>query len=450
MASLFQPRKRARELQLAHALRNVPLFKEAPPQDLVAIWRRLREVQAPAGSIVCRRGDAGERCYIVQSGMLEVRLGLGPDNVTIRLIGPGDVVGEMALITGQPRSADVVVSEDAILWELDREAFDAVLATSVPLLRALNRALCDLVVLMTHAVEQGVPGRGTTGVAGMRIGPYRVRAQLGSGGMGVVYHAVHGTSGAAVALKMVPLAMGDGHEFRERLQREAAALQQLDHPNIIHMVDSGVVEERLGGGGYLALEWLPDALDRVLWAQYPEPLDPREALLLAHGAARGLAAIHLAGFVHRDVKPSNILLRDDRTPVLIDFGLVITRTQAREEHRLTASNVIVGTADYMAPEQVAGLPVDGRTDLYALGITLYELLAGHVPFAGRDPLATLHAHVEEPPPPLPSSVPAPARRVVERAIAKRPAERFPSAAAMAAAIEEALADIGVNAQAREA
>ncbi|HZG69570.1 MAG TPA: protein kinase [Herpetosiphonaceae bacterium] len=442
MASLFQPRKRARELQLAHALRNVPLFKEVPPQDLVAIWRRLREVQAPAGSILCRRGDAGDRCYIVQSGTIEVRLGLGPASVLIRLIGPGDVVGEMALITGQPRSADVVVTDDVILWELDRAAFDAILGTSVPLLRALNRALCDLVVLMTHMVEQGPLG-GPSGVAGMRIGPYRVMAQLGSGGMGVVYHAVHMTSGAAVALKVLPVAMGAAHEFHERLQRETAALWQLDHPNVIRVVDSGTVEERLGSGCYLALEWLPDALDRVRWTQYPEPLDPREALRLAHGVVGGLEAIHAAGLVHRDVKPSNILLREDGTPVLIDFGLVAATAPGREERRLTASNVIVGTADYMAPEQVAGLPIDGRTDLYALGVTLYELLAGHVPFAGRDPLATLQAHVEEPPPPLPSSVPAAARSIVERAIAKRPAERFPSATAMAAAIEEALAELGV-------
>jgi serine/threonine-protein kinase len=185
----------------------------------------------------------------------------------------------------------------------------------------------------------------------------------------------------------------------------------------------------------------PQALDRVLWAQYPEPLDARQALQVVRGVADGLGAIHAAGLVHRDVKPSNILLRADGTPVLIDLGLVTKVAPGREARRLTASNVIVGTADYMAPEQVVGLPIDGRTDLYALGVTLYELLAGHVPFAGRDPLATLQAHIEELPPPLPLCVPAPARAIVERAMAKRPRDRFPSAAAMAAATGEALAAI---------
>jgi serine/threonine-protein kinase len=138
--------------------------------------------------------------------------------------------------------------------------------------------------------------------------------------------------------------------------------------------------------------------------------------------------------VHRDVKPSNVLLRADGTPVLTDLGLALLRVEAAQEGRLTASNVILGTADYLAPEQVVGAVVDERSDLYALGMVLYEMLAGVVPFAGRTPLETLQAQVEEEPPPLPERVPTAVRAVVMRALQKRPEDRFPSAAAFADAL----------------
>ena len=436
MPSLFPPRKRARELQLAHALRSVPLFRDLPAEDLLDIWRRIHVLEAPTGTVLCCRGEPGDRFYVLQSGSAEVRLGLDPEGVILRLMAPGDFVGEMALLTGQPRNADVVVVEDATLWALGRDDFTAILDRSIPLLHALNRVLCEHVTRMTLMVEESAAG-GRLGIVGRRIGPYRVLAQLGAGGMAAVYQAVHVNSDATVALKVLPVAWGAAEEFRVRLTREAAALQQIDHPNVVKLFEVGEIESRLGGGCYLAMEWIPNALDRLLWAQYPEPLRVDHALRLAQGVAEGLSAVHVAELVHRDVKPSNILLREDGTPVLIDFGLVALLTESHHEQRLTASNVIVGTADYMAPEQAAGLPIDGRADVYALGVVLYEMLAGHVPFAGRDPLATLQAHVEEPPPPLPERVPVAARQIVEQALQKRPADRFPSAAAMARALAAA-------------
>lgn len=159
------------------------------------------------------------------------------------------------------------------------------------------------------------------------------------------------------------------------------------------------------------------------------------ALRIARGVAEGLAAVHEAGMLHRDVKPPNVLLRADGTPVLTDFGLAIALREYGQANHLTPSNVIVGTADYMAPEQIAGEPPDARTDVYALGVVLYEMLSGHVPFSGRDPMATLRAHQEEEPPPLPDDIQVGPRRIVERAMRKRPDERFGSAKEMAAAIE---------------
>lgn len=438
LGALFARRRRTEQARLAHALRSVPLFQSVPSNDLVAIWDRLSAVATPAGSVLCRQGDPGDRFYMVQSGGIEVRLGLGPSGVAVRRAGPGDFVGEMALLSGAPRNADLVVVEDSVLWVLERTDFAALMAQSRPLLEALNRALCDRVGQMMALLEDRRVGG--SGGGGPRFGPYRVLEQIGGGGMAAVYSARHEGSDALVALKVLPAGWGAATDFRDRLEREAAALRAIDHPNVIRVLDVGMVDAALGGGCYLALEWIPQALDRLLRAQYPEPLPPLTALRIAHGVAQGLAAVHAHGLLHRDVKSSNVLLRADGAAVLIDFGLVLT-AEGQAQQRLTALNVIVGTADYLAPEQIAGLPLDGRADLYALGVTLYELLAGHVPFAGCAPLEMLRAHVELPPPPLPPDLPAAARAVVERALQKRAADRYPSAEAMAAAIREAIAGL---------
>jgi serine/threonine-protein kinase len=287
---------------------------------------------------------------------------------------------------------------------------------------------------MMALLEDRGPGGGG---AGLRFGPYRVVEQIGGGGMAAVYSARHAGSDALVALKVLPVGWGAATDFRDRLEREAAALQTINHPNVIKVLAVGRVEAALGGGCYLAMEWIPQALDRVLRSQYPEPLPTVSALRITYGVAQGLAAVHARGLLHRDVKPSNVLLRADGTAVLIDFGPVLLADVSAQQ-RLTATNVIVGTADYLAPEQAAGLPLDCRADLYALGIMLYELLAGHVPFAGCAPLETLRAHVDLPPPPLPPEVPAAVRAIVERALQKHADDRYPSAEAMAAAIAEAI------------
>jgi serine/threonine protein kinase len=411
-----------------------------PATDLIAIWRQLQELRVPAGTVVCQRGDPGDRFYVVQAGTLEVRLGLGPAGLVVRHVGPGDFVGEQALLTGAPRSADVVALEDAVLWALTRQQFDTLLAERVSLSRAFTRTLCERVAQMTQILEERGAGMGPA-VTGMRIGPYRVLEQVGAGGMAAVYSAVHAESDVMVALKLLPLSWGAAHELRVRLAREAAVLQALNHSNVVKVLDVGEVDAHLGGGCFLAMEWLPNSLDRLLRAQFPSPLAPLLALRITERIAEGLQAVHMAGFVHRDVKPSNIMLRLDGTPVLTDFGLVgdVLGTVASE--RLTATNVFMGTADYLAPEVVQGAGADARSDLYALGVVLYELLAGYVPFAGRTPLDALRAHVEDAPPPLPLDVPDAARAVVEQALRKRPAERYASAAEMVHALAAAQAQI---------
>jgi serine/threonine-protein kinase len=344
----------------------------------------------------------------------------------------------MALLTGQPRSADVVALEDTTSWVLEHAAFDRVLNQSMPFLRAMNRSVAQRLAMATAVIEQTRFAAGGPGPAGLRFGRYRVVAQLGSGGMAVVYSAVRDDNGLAVALKVLPASWGSAPELHARLEREAAVLQQVQHPGIVQLLEIGTVSPRLGGGIFVAMEWLPDSLERLLRAQYPRPLEVSHALRIAATVADALAAVHAAGLVHRDIKPANILLRAHGQPVLTDFGLAAALLDEMTGQRLTPPGTLVGTADYLAPEAIAGRPVDGRADIYALGVVLYEMLAGFVPFAGRDPLQTLRAHLEDAVPALPAEVPDAVRAVVARALEKDPRDRFATSADFAASINAVL------------
>jgi serine/threonine-protein kinase len=423
-----------RDAQLAHSLRQVAFLREAPADDLVALWKELREARFAAGTPICRRGEAGDGMYIVQSGSVEVRLGLGPDSMALYRLAPGDCFGEMALLTGEPRSADVVALEDTTAWILGQSAFDRVLNQSPPFLRALNRSVAHRLAMATTVIEQTRLTAFEPGPAGLRFGQYRVVAQLGAGGMAAVYSAVRDSDGLAVALKVIPSSWGAAPELYARLQSEARVLQQIQHSGVIRLLEIGPVSDRLGGGTFIAMEWLPDALDRMLRAQFPRPLDVARALHVACGVADALAIVHQADLVHRDVKPSNILLRTDGQPVLTDFGLAAALRDEMSNRRLTPPETLVGTADYLAPEVIGGRPVDGRSDMYSLGVVLYEMLAGYVPFAGRDTFQMLRAHLEEPVPKLSSAIPSEVRDIVVRSLEKDPALRFQTATELADAI----------------
>ena len=437
LSSLILPRKHQKEAQLAHALRDVPLFRAVHASDLIAIWRCLTEIRLPAGTVICQRGEPGDEFYVIQDGVIAIRLGLDFGGVPIRRLGPGDFFGEMALLSGEPRSADVVVEEDAVLWVLERAEFDSLTSRSIPLLQSINKVLCSRINQLTLRLAEDESGK-VQGLTGMCFGPYRVIEQIGVGGMAAVYSAAHDISKTAKAIKVLPGCWGSAPAMRERLRREGAMIQQIRHPNIIRLFEVGEVDDQLGGGCYLVMEWLPHALDRLLRAQFPEPLSASASLRIVHGVVEGLAAVHAVGIVHRDVKPSNILLREDGTPVLTDFGLATALAEVASTMRLTPTNVILGTPDYISPEQVAGLKVDGRSDIYSLGVVLYQMLAGYVPFAGREPMDILHAQVEEAPPPLPKSVPDALRSIVEKALQKRCKDRYGSAAELAEVIQSAM------------
>jgi DNA-binding beta-propeller fold protein YncE len=270
--------------------------------------------------------------------------------------------------------------------------------------------------------------------AGDVFAGHRITGVAGRGGMGVVYRALQLDLDRPVALKLIATPLARDEDFRERFVRESRAAAAIDHPNVIPVYSAGEDDGQL----YLAMRFVEGEDLRSL-VRREGPLDgPRAAAVIAQVAA-ALDAAHARGLVHRDIKPANVLLDGDHA-YLTDFGLTKRLTG---EATMTGSGRWVGTLGYLAPEQIRGVPVDARADVYALGCLLFYVLTGVAPYRRDSDEATLYAHLHDPAPDardLSPDVPGPLADVVARALEKDPDDRFPSAgdlgrAALAAAGE---------------
>jgi serine/threonine-protein kinase len=264
--------------------------------------------------------------------------------------------------------------------------------------------------------------------------------KIGEGASGVVYEAEHVELGRSVAIKVLSAEHSSATSAIERFRREARAVAKLSHPNLALLYDFG---KSLDGRVYLAMELLRgETVDRRVKRA---PMAWREATLLAIEVTRALEAAHGASLVHRDLKPANLFLTEGGGVKLLDFGvaMALADTVGDAAEKRQKGFAIFGTPEYMAPEQVAGEPVDGRCDLYALGCVLYEMLSGTRAFEGPSSVVVMGKQLREPAEPLraraPSrEIPRELDLVVMRALAKRPKERFATAAAMREALEDVL------------
>ncbi|WP_169980874.1 serine/threonine-protein kinase [Tautonia rosea] len=259
------------------------------------------------------------------------------------------------------------------------------------------------------------------------VAGYRVGVEIGRGGMGVVYKALRESDARPVALKVMSAAWGLTADARDRVAREAGTLAKLDHPGIVRVLDAGEAD----GVPFLAMEWVEggDLAARLRSG----PLRPREAATLARELAGAVAEAHGRGIIHRDVKPSNVLIGPDGAPRLTDFGLAREHEAASA---LTSVGRVLGTPGFMPPEQVDPHfgPVGPRSDVYGLGATLYAMLTGLPPFRGASPIGVLRQVVEREPVPvrlLEPSVPLALEAICRRCLAKRPGRRYASAEALA-------------------
>ncbi|UGT57191.1 serine/threonine-protein kinase [Nocardia asteroides] len=279
---------------------------------------------------------------------------------------------------------------------------------------------------------------------GAILAGYRIERRLGGGGMGAVYLAAHPRLPRRDAVKVLDARLAVEPTFRARFEREADLAARLRHPNVVQIFDRGVDGDRL----WIAMQFI-DGVDAAhLLRQGLSVLTPARAVRIVAEAAKGLDYAHRQGLLHRDIKPANLLIAradDGADEVLVtDFG--IARSMG-ETTSLTSAGSVLGTLAYAAPEQLEGAPLDERTDVYALGGTLYELLTGFVPFQRETPGAMISAHLLEPPP-RPSAgnpvLPTALDAVIARAMAKNPDERYASCGELADAAVAALSGRSVS------
>ncbi len=264
----------------------------------------------------------------------------------------------------------------------------------------------------------------------IEIPGYRIIKTLGRGGMATVYLALQESVDREVALKVMSPALMVDPNFGERFLREARIAAKLHHRHVVGVHDVG----RHNDIHYIAMEFLPGGSPRI---EDKHPLEATFVLRVVREIATALGYAHSKGFVHRDVKPDNILLHDDGTAALTDFGIARASDSAT---RMTRTGSVIGTPYYMSPEQARGRPLDGRADLYSLGVVLYEMLTGGVPYQADDPLAIGIMHITEPVPRLPVQLQA-LQGLLDRMMAKLPEERFQSGEEIADIIREIEMDI---------
>jgi Tol biopolymer transport system component len=276
-------------------------------------------------------------------------------------------------------------------------------------------------------------------LVGQNLGPYRIVDQIGRGGMATVYKAYEPALDRYVAIKVLPQYFAHDPSFSARFDREAKAVARLNHPNILPIYSFG----QEGGLSYIAMRYVGEG---TLKDRLGPPLDIETALDILRQIGQALDYAHSQGIIHRDVKPSNVLIAAGHTQapgggnwvLLADFGLA---RMVESASQLTKSGVGVGTPAYMSPEQGQGTPVDARSDLYSLGVVLYEMLIGRVPYEAETPMAVVLKHITAPLP-MPRSLnpvlPEGAERVILKAMAKNPEDRFQTAQEMVEALERTL------------
>jgi len=281
--------------------------------------------------------------------------------------------------------------------------------------------------LGTPTAESATPRPPTISVGRLFAGRYQVQGVLGRGGMGQVYRVRDTRDGSPRALKVTAGPATGEARRNDRFRREIAALERIDHPTVPRVHDWGIQGEQL----YFVSD-LVDGHDLKREIQERGALDATEAARIAAHTAEGLAAAHSLGILHRDVKPQNIMLAGDRSVRLVDFGLA--RGGGIDVTTLTRTGMIVGTPAYMSPEQFDGLDLDVTSDVYSLGVVIFEALTGKLPFRSATPMGVALMHKGEPPPSprqLTSSIPSWLERVTLRCLEKEPSLRYPSAGELA-------------------
>ena len=384
-------------------LKSIPAFRTLSSRDAAQLSSQCEPLSFKAGSQIIRRGDPGDAMYVINKG--EVRVPVidesGREKFVARL-GAGEFFGEMALLTGEPRNADVYAETDVETLVIRRAPLQTFLAKHPSVASFLTEIL----------------GRRLMETGSMRqVGKYKLIGELGRGGMAIVFEGLHPTLNTTVAIKMLSHELVYDEDFCTRFKNEAKIIAALQHENIVQVIDSEeafatffIVMEKIGG----------TVLSQMIDKRGVVPFEDTRSIL--RQLAEALDCAHTHGVIHRDIKPSNVIIEESGRVKLMDFGIAKTRAEAAQE-----DEDIVGTAEYMSPEQALGKKMDGRADLYSVGIMAFEMLTGRLPFDSPDPYEILRKHVREDvpnPKDFNPRVPDDLVDLVKRCTAKRPEDRF--------------------------
>ena len=380
-----------------------PLFDAIPLEAKCPLLDRMIPIQVKTGERFIAQGDEGHTFYIIQKGSCVVNVEKNGTKHPISRLRSGDIVGEIALLTGEPRTADVDAETDMVLWSLTREQFDS-LCTNYP----------DLLDFLTELVTHRFSTEKVT--ANKTVGKYLISEVIGRGGWSIVYKGLHKSLNMPVAIKMLKHDMAMNKDFAEKFHNEAKTVALLNHDNIVRVYDI----EELYRTIFIIMEYLEGLpLDYILY-RMPKLTVPK-ALDILLQVCTGLSYAHDQGIVHQDIKPANIFIQLDGRTKIVDFGLSCPPG--------TIDCSLPGTVYYMSPEQIEGETVDERTDIYSFGVMAYEMLTGQRPYPEENPAKLMELHLEEDVPDpraLVPDLPYELHYFIKRATQRDPSARFKS------------------------
>jgi len=382
-------------------INSTQLLASLPRKALCSFLNCLTYREIKAGERFINQGDPGDMLYIVQEGSCLACVEKDQNTYTVGCLGKGDVVGEMGMLTGEPRSAHVEAETDMKLWGLSRRQFDAI-AEENP----------DMRCFLTELVADRFSGRKLT--AERTIGKYIITDIIGSGGYSIVYKGLHSGLNMPVAIKMMRHNLAMDPDFLHNFEREAKIIANLDHENIIKVYDI----ETLYRTVFIVMELVEgETIKELIQREKNIPYPLIVSVLIQ--TCRALKFAHQQGIIHRDIKPSNMFIKGGSRVKLLDFGL--SCTTGSDDHDFS------GTLAFMSPEEIEGDTVDQRSDIYSLGITAYEMLTGRRPFPEDDLLKLLDMHLNQDipdPAELRPGLPERLGQFVLKACARNPDQRY--------------------------
>lgn len=384
---------------------NLEIFRSMSTHAVVQLHGAMDSVVYPQHNVIIRQNDDGDEMFLLISGSVRVSVrGRLHDTHFERVLTAPAVFGEMSLVMSSPRSATVTAEGEARCLRLSRTVFNELLSRHPQVAEFLTRAVGER-LMESRSIEH--------------VGKYQVLGRLGAGAVATLFEAVHPELGRSVALKMLSHSLAYHKKFLEQFQQEAQIIASLNHDHIVRVFDT----ERAYGTHFIVMEKLTGVtLDEII--QQGHKLAWGAVRRILREIASALAYSHSKGLLHRDVKPSNVFLtEEDRRVKLLDFGIAVSP----DASEAMAGEQLFGTPYYMSPEQILGSALDGRSDLYSLGILAYELMTRQVPFDADsiDKLLFKNLNQDTPDPRLVvPDAPADLCEFVQIATAKRAKDRY--------------------------